>query len=120
MKKVLLIDDDQIMIELLKFFLGKEGEYKTFVAYDGLTGFSKIIADDYDLIICDIMLPHMTGLELIQKLNSEGIEIPFLMISSYGNEETVSKAKEMGVSQFLSKPFSKENLLEKVNEVIEG
>jgi DNA-binding response OmpR family regulator len=110
-KKIVLAEDNSILSLLLKFKLEKEG-YNLFMAVNGIEAISLIEEHNPDMILTDIMMPFVSGLELIShvrnKLNSK---TPIVVFSSAGQEEMVVNAFNLGATDFMSKPFSPNELI---------
>jgi DNA-binding NtrC family response regulator len=103
MPKILIIDDEDAIRETLREILEFE-KYQVDEAPDGITGLDKIIGQSYDLILCDIKLPKMDGVEVLVKAREAEVETPFIMISAHGNIETAVDATKKGAFDFISKP----------------
>ena len=103
-KKVLIIEDEQAIVEILKFNLEKEG-YEVDYAVDGITGYNKALANDCDLILLDVMLPGMDGFEVCRKVREKSA-VPIIMLTA--REEEVDKVLglELGADDYMTKPFS--------------
>lgn len=117
-KKILVIEDDELMIKILKFIFIKEGHILT-IARDGNEAIKKIEEQKPDMIITDIMLPYKSGLEIISfvKLNFPNILI--IVISALGGEaRTVVEAFELGVDDFISKPFNPNELVLRIKRLL--
>ncbi len=108
--KILIIDDDGSIRRLLKMDLEKLG-YEVYTAYSGKEGFEFIKEIDPDLIISDITIPEMNGIELYKKLITENIIIPFIFITTDGSIQQKIDSLRLGVDGYLTKPFSKEELI---------
>ncbi|ESU25114.1 response regulator receiver protein [Flavobacterium enshiense DK69] len=118
MKKVLIIEDDRIIINILNFLLKKEG-FEISFAQDGIEGIEKISAIRPDLIISDIMMPYKSGREITLFAKTNFPEIPIIMISSLGKEDqTVIEVANLGVDEFIAKPFDPKELIEKVKALL--
>ncbi|HSD13795.1 MAG TPA: response regulator transcription factor [Flavobacterium sp.] len=118
MKKIVIIEDDKIIINILDFLLKKEG-FETHVAKDGIEGIEKINAVTPDLIISDIMMPFKSGHEIALFAKTNYPETPIIMISALGKEDqTVIDAANLSVDEFIAKPFDPKELIEKVNTLI--
>lgn len=118
MKKVLIVDDESLVLWFLKRALEKEG-YKIDTASNGEEALRKIEKGGYSLLITDLKMPGMDGLELLKRLKESGC-LPFTIITSaYLSEEAVKKAHEIGVYQCIRKPFRIEELLKIVNTQFE-
>jgi len=115
-KKVLLAEDDSTFRLLIKFKL-EENSYETYIANDGQEAISLIEKIKPDLIICDIMMPYLSGLEILERTKNDlGYNMPFIIISSAGQEGMVMKAFELGAVDFLTKPFSINELLIRIKK----
>jgi two-component system nitrogen regulation response regulator NtrX len=110
MPKILLIDDEKSIRRSLREILEFE-KYQVEEAEDGLIGLSKIAAESFDVVLCDVKMPKLDGLELLQKLSSEGNETPLVMMSGHGNIETAVEAVKKGAYDFLTKPVDLNRLL---------
>lgn len=117
-KKIVLAEDNATLSMLLKFRLEKEG-YELFSTVDGKDALESIETIKPDLIITDIMMPYISGLEVIShvrhKLNSE---VPIIVFSSAGQEEMVLKAFDLGANDFMGKPFSPNELVIRVKKLV--
>lgn len=119
MKKILLIEDDKIIINILDFLLKKEG-FETHIAKDGIEGIEKIGTVLPDLIISDIMMPFKSGLEITLFSKTNYPNIPIIMISSLGKEDqTVVEVSNLGVDDFIAKPFDPTELVKKVKHLLQ-
>jgi DNA-binding NtrC family response regulator len=104
MAKILIIEDDSKIRAILKEIL-EEKEHEVEEAADGLEGFRKISAGSYDLCICDIKMPKMDGLEVLDKTKAAGITTNFVIISAHGTIDIAVEAVKKGAFDFLPKPF---------------
>ncbi len=118
-KKILIIEDDSISIELIEYFLKNEN-YSVSVAQDGEIGLRKITEDKPDLILLDIMLPGMNGIQVLEKVKEDKqlSQIPIIIISSLSQDEDILKGLEKGAMDYLSKPFSPQILIAKVKKYL--
>jgi DNA-binding NtrC family response regulator len=110
MPKILLIDDEKSIRRSLREILEFE-KYQVEEAEDGVMGLSKIGAEAFDVVLCDVKMPKLDGLELLQKLSAEGNETPLVMMSGHGNIETAVEAVKKGAYDFLTKPVDLNRLL---------
>ena len=117
-KKIVLAEDNSVLSLLLKFRLEKEG-YKLLIAVDGKQAIELIEEHNPELILTDIMMPFVSGLEVIShvrnKLNSQ---TPIIVFSAAGQEEIVLKAFDLGATDFMSKPFSPHELVIRVKRLL--
>lgn len=111
-RKVLIVEDEQPIVEILKFNLEKEG-YEVDYALDGLTGYNKAITEECDLILLDVMLPSMDGFEVCRKIREKST-VPIIMLTA--REEEVDKVLglELGADDYMTKPFSIRELTARV------
>lgn len=108
MYKVLVVDDSALMRKVLCDIIDADSEFQVVdVSADGLDAYNKVLANSYDMVILDLILPKMTGLELIEKLSRERANVRVIAISSAVKEDVVStvKAMEYGVFDFVVKPL---------------
>lgn len=128
MPKVLLIEDEASIRAVLKDILKDQKELKLEVdeAKDGVEGIAKLESDHYDIAFCDIKMPKMDGMEVLQKAKEKGITTTFIMISAHGTTEIAVDATKMGAFDFLQKPpdlnrllITLRNALDKTNLVKE-
>jgi DNA-binding NtrC family response regulator len=110
MPKILLIDDEKSIRRSLREILEFE-KYQVEEAEDGLIGFNKLMTEQFDVVLCDVKMPKLDGLELLQKLSTENIETPLIMMSGHGNIETAVDAVKKGAYDFLTKPVDLNRLL---------
>ncbi len=118
MAKILIIDDEKAIRNTMREILEFEN-YKVEEASDGLEGLEKLKDNSYDLIMCDIKMPHYDGLEVLEKAQTMGIETPFVMISGHGTIETAVDALKKGAFDFIQKPIDLNRLLVTVRNAID-
>lgn len=116
MRKVLIIEDDVQIVELLEIHL-KDLDCEVVKAHDGRKGLESAIADQYDLIILDLMLPSMDGLEICRRLRGKELMTPILMLTAKAEEIDKIIGLEMGADDYLTKPFSIRELLARVKAI---
>tara|TARA_Y100000589_G_scaffold321098_1_gene351820 strand:- start:13250 stop:14416 length:1167 start_codon:yes stop_codon:yes gene_type:complete len=118
MAKILIIDDEKAIRNTLREILEFEN-YKVEEAADGLEGLEKLKDNSYDLIMCDIKMPHFDGIEILDKMQAMGIETPIVMISGHGTIETAVEALKKGAFDFIQKPIDLNRLLVTVRNAID-
>ena len=123
MRHILVADDEQNTLLTMRFIL-EVANHKVTTAENGQEALGKILkaknnGRPVDLLITDIQMPCLTGLELIDELNRLGIDIPILVITGYGNEELVMELTRKGCNQYLDKPIDDEELVERVAMLLE-
>jgi DNA-binding NtrC family response regulator len=121
MPKVLLIEDEASIRAVLKDILKDQKELGLQIeeAKDGAEGLAKLEADFYDLVLCDIKMPKMDGMEVLQKAKEKGINSTFVMISAHGSTELAVDATKMGAYDFLQKPPDLNRLLVTVRNALD-
>ena len=103
MAEILIIDDEKAIRKALMEILSAEG-YKTEEAGDGEEGLKKFKEKSYDVVLCDIKMPKLDGIEFLQKANEANADVPVIMISGHGNIETAVDAVKKGAFDYISKP----------------
>ncbi len=111
-RKILVVDDEKSIVDILKYNLKKEG-YKTVEAYDGDEAVTKGLAEKFDLILLDVMLPKMDGFAVCKKLR-EKITTPILMLTARAEEVDKVLGLELGADDYITKPFSVRELMARV------
>jgi two-component system, OmpR family, alkaline phosphatase synthesis response regulator PhoP len=114
---VLLIEDDPAIVSGLELNLSLEG-YEVLSASDGETGFRVACDREPDLVVLDIMLPGMNGLEVLRRLRERSPETPVLILSARGEEADKVLGLQLGADDYLSKPFSLSELLARINAAL--
>ncbi|WP_298115623.1 response regulator transcription factor [Flavobacterium sp.] len=118
-KKIVIAEDDSTFAMLLKFRLDEEG-FMTFIANDGTQALDLIKEVNPDIFISDIMLPQISGLEVLEQIKqNNSFTFPTLIISSAGQETMVMRAFELGANDFLSKPFSINELIIRIKKTLD-
>lgn len=116
--KILVVDDERSIRNTLKDILEFE-KYEVDLADDGLIALEKVKATTYDAIFLDIKMPQMDGIEVLEKMRSEGIETPIVMISGHGNIETAVECIKKGAYDFIEKPIDLNRLLVVVRNALD-
>ena len=119
MKKILIIDDEIHIVELLKFNLENNG-YKVDYSYDGFDGYLKTKEFQPDLILLDWMLPNISGIDLLKKIRSDETleQIPVIMLTAKYMEEDKLEGWEDGADAYITKPFSVKEVLARITSVL--
>ena len=115
--RILLVEDDVAITQSLKEGLEDEA-YAVDVAHDGDEGYRTATADDYDVIILDVMLPEMNGYEVCRALRKDGNQTPILMLTARDAERDIVEGLDMGADDYLAKPFSFEVLLARLRALL--
>jgi DNA-binding response OmpR family regulator len=119
MKRILVAEDNRLILETVAHSLSREG-YDIVKASDGMDCMAKLECNNVDLLITDLYMPNLNGLEVISKMNGNNKNlIPIMVLSAAGAEENVLKAFEIGADDFMVKPFSLIELNIRVRKLLE-
>ncbi|MGY8909493.1 MAG: sigma-54-dependent transcriptional regulator [Flavobacteriales bacterium] len=120
MSKILIIEDEAAIRRVLKKIISEENEsYNVEEAEDGLLGIEMIKDNDYDLVLCDIKMPKMDGVEVLEKAKKIKPEIPIVMISGHGDLDTAVNTMRLGAFDYISKPPDLNRLLNTVRNALD-
>ena len=110
--KILVVDDEPPIVRLMEFILARQG-HEMIVAVNGQEALEKVRAHRPDLVLLDIMMPRVDGYEVARTLRAdpEFAEIPVIMLSAKAQEEDIQKGLNVGVNEYITKPFSPEHLV---------
>ena len=120
MSKILVIEDEAAIRRVLIKIISEESDsYDLEEAENGLDGIEKIKDNDYDLVLCDIKMPKMDGVEVLEKAKKIKPEIPFVMISGHGDLDTAVNTMRLGAFDYISKPPDLNRLLNTVRNALD-
>ncbi|MFY9243628.1 MAG: sigma-54 dependent transcriptional regulator [Polaribacter sp.] len=120
MSKILIIEDEAAIRRVLKKIISEENEaYNVEEAEDGLLGIEMIKNNDYDLVLCDIKMPKMDGVEVLEKAKKIKPEVPIVMISGHGDLDTAVNTMRLGAFDYISKPPDLNRLLNTVRNALD-
>ena len=120
MSKILVIEDESAIRRVLVKILAEENDsYTVAEAEDGLLGLEAIKKDDFDLVLCDIKMPKMDGVEVLESVMKIKPEIPFIMISGHGDLDTAVNTMRLGAFDYISKPPDLNRLLTTVRNALD-
>ena len=120
MKKILLIEDEEPIRRVLIRILEEENkDYEITECEDGKSGLNTLKNEDFDLVLCDIKMPKMDGVEVLQKTRDNGINVPFILLTGHGNVSTAVEAMKSGAYDFISKPPDLNRLLTAVRNALQ-
>jgi DNA-binding response OmpR family regulator len=107
MKKVLVIDDNPTIVELIKYAVNLQGAYDVVVAYDGVQGLERVYAEEPDCVIIDVKMPRMDGYQLVRCLRGDArtADTPLIILSAMTRDEDQMMGLLSGVDEYLTKPF---------------
>ena len=116
---ILIVEDEKDIVKMLDYNLKKEG-YKTLVAHDGEDALDMANTKHPDLILLDLMLPGLDGLEVCKELKSERktSAIPVIMLTAKAQESDKVVGLELGADDYVTKPFDHDDLLQKINKLL--
>ncbi len=116
-KKILIIEDDPDIADLLDLNL-RDADFKTDIASDGLDGLAKALENEYLMVILDIMLPKLDGLEVCKRIREKKKTLPILMLTSKAEEFDKVLGLELGADDYLTKPFSLRELMARIKAIL--
>ncbi len=118
--KILICDDDEAVLGMLRFKLAKDNIGEVFTAHDGYQAMKHLREQNFDLVITDIHMPHHDGGEVVNLIRNEQKKIiPIIMLSSDGEEEVIALAKKNGVNEFIKKPIkSADDVAKRVRKLL--
>jgi DNA-binding NtrC family response regulator len=120
MSKILIIEDEAPIRRVLTKILSEESDtYLVLEAEDGLQGIELVKNEDFDLILCDIKMPKMDGVEVLEAVKKMKPEIPMVMISGHGDLETAIQTMRLGAFDYISKPPDLNRLLNTVRNALD-
>jgi DNA-binding response OmpR family regulator len=114
MARILLIEDEPQMLRGLRDNLEFEG-HEISVTEDGSSGYQTLLRESFDLVILDVMLPKMSGFDVVRKAREQGLRTPILMLTAKGDEIDKVLGLELGADDYVTKPFSLRELIARVN-----
>jgi len=117
MKKILIVEDELPMLKGLKDNLEIEG-YSVDTADNGQTGQEKILNNPYDLILLDVMLPHISGFDICKNARNSGVTTPIILLTAKGEEIDKVVGLELGADDYITKPFSLRELLARIKAIL--
>tara|TARA_B110000977_G_scaffold201748_1_gene298260 strand:+ start:5809 stop:6978 length:1170 start_codon:yes stop_codon:yes gene_type:complete len=120
MKKILIIEDEEPIRRVLVRILSEESEdYQISEEEDGKLGLNRLLKEEFDLVLCDIKMPKMDGIEALQKAREKEILVPFILLTGHGNVAIAVEAMKLGAYDFILKPPDLNRLLNAVRHALE-
>ncbi|MDE3234425.1 MAG: response regulator [Bacteroidota bacterium] len=116
MFKILIAEDEPLMLKTLELKLQKEG-YQVIACNDGREALQKIESEQPQLVITDIMIPYVSGLEIVRHVKAMNTSLPVIVLSAMGQEKTVEEAFELGADDYITKPFNLNELAIRVKRL---
>ena len=115
-EKILLVEDEEKLARMVELELRYEG-YQVHKSFDGRSGLERALSGEYDLVLLDIMLPQLSGMEVLRRLRQQGNSIPVLMLTARGEVEDKVLGLDSGANDYLTKPFATEELLARLRAI---
>jgi two-component system NtrC family sensor kinase len=117
-ERVLVVDDSQEVRDFLIDYILKPKGFEVLVATNGLMGLEMAIAKEPDLMIVDQQMPRLTGLEVLRKLKDRGLDIPAILATAHGSEDTAVAAFRLGIRDYIIKPFDADEISDSVDRAL--
>ena len=117
--RILVIDDEVDMLTLLRMIIEDNTHYDVETTNSPTEAIKLLKEEDFDLVITDLKMPGIDGLELFEEFRDIKPDIPVIIITAYGSPEIASEALERGVTDFITKPFRKDSILFTMKRVLE-
>ena len=115
-KKILIVDDDEDIVTIIsKMLQGEEWDVKA--VYNGVEALEKVSSFKPDIILLDIMMPEMSGIEVLKKIKKSNPDTRIIMITAFGDIETYLDSMEFGAFEYINKPFETQELLQMIQKV---
>ena len=115
--KILICEDEEIMLTALEFRLRRQG-FQVILAQDGRQALEKVQSENPDLIVADIMMPYVNGLELIHHVRTElNNDVPIIVMSAIEQDDVVLEAFKLGAKDFIAKPFKPDELILRIKRI---
>jgi DNA-binding NtrC family response regulator len=118
-ERILVVDDELDMLMLLRMIIEDNSDYAVETTNNPSEGLKMLTEKDYDLVISDLKMPGMDGMELFDELKEIKPGVPVIIITAYGSLETADEAMKKGVADFVTKPFRKDSILFTIKRVLE-
>lgn len=115
--KILIIEDDEEMRSLLRDFVEEEG-YEADTVGNGYEAFRKLVKEPFDLVVTDVRMPGLTGLDILPRIRKLQPGIPIIVITAFGSEEVYRRALERGATAYLEKPIHFQKLREVIHQMV--
>lgn len=117
-ERILVVDDGPENVEFIVNYVLKPNGYISLTASDGATGLHRALTENPDLILLDMQMPRMTGVEVLEALRAQNKDIPAILMTFHGSEELVIRVLRLGVKDYIQKPFGVEELLTAIDRAL--
>ena len=118
-QRILVIDDELDMLMLLRMIIEDNTNYEVETTNNPSEALKLLTEKDYNLVLSDLKMPGMDGIELFDELSEIRPDVPVIIMTAYGSLETSEDAMKKGVADFITKPFRKDSILFTINRVLE-
>ncbi|MGD8881544.1 MAG: response regulator [Desulfobacterales bacterium] len=118
-ERILVIDDELDMLMLLRMIIEENTAWEVETTNNPSEGLKMVMENDYNLVIADLKMPGMDGMEVFEELKEMKPDIPVIIITAYGSLEIAAEARHKGVADFITKPFRKDTILFTMDRVLE-
>ncbi|MEM0938119.1 MAG: response regulator [Pseudomonadota bacterium] len=120
-KRILLVEDEPNIVEAIRFILSRDG-WQVATHSDGKSAVEAVLRDLPDVVVLDVMLPGRSGFEILRELRdrAETVALPILMLTAKGQVRDREEAERIGVTKFMTKPFSNSDVLRAVNDMVDA
>ena len=112
-EKILLVEDEEKLARMVELELRYEG-YQVDKSFDGRSGLERALSGEYDLVLLDIMLPQLSGMEVLRRLRKEGVQLPVIMLTARDSVADRVAGLDLGADDYLVKPFDFDELLARI------
>src|SRR5687768_5628152 len=110
LRRILVVDDEESLRHMLQLFLSREG-FEVSSVSNGTAALAELEGKSYDCVICDVRMPQLSGLELLDELGRRGLTPTVIMMSAYGSHDLAINAMKKGAYDYISKPFKPDEVL---------
>ena len=118
-QKILVIDDEVDMLFLLRTIIENHTDYEVETTNSPSEGIKLMKENDFHLVVTDLKMPGLDGIDLFDEFKEIKSEVPVIIITAYGSQETANEALKKGVADFITKPFKKDTILFTIQRVLE-
>ena len=116
-EKILLVEDEEKLARMVELELRYEG-YQVDKSFDGRSGLERALSGEYDLVLLDIMLPQLSGMEVLRRLRKEGVQLPVIMLTARDSVVDKVSGLDAGADDYITKPFAIEELLARIRAAL--
>ena len=116
-EKILLVEDEEKLARMVELELRYEG-YQVHKSFDGRSGLERALSGEYDLVLLDIMLPQLSGMEVLRRLRKEGVQLPVIMLTARDSVVDKVSGLDSGADDYITKPFAIEELLARIRTAL--